>query len=48
MSRKRWLSLHHHLVLAIVLVGLLTALVPVSVAKPIQWLFSLTQTCKAR
>jgi hypothetical protein len=33
MSRRRWLSLRHHLVLAIVLVGLLTAILPVSTVK---------------
>jgi hypothetical protein len=33
MSRRRWLILHHHLVLAVVLIGLLTALIPVSTAK---------------
>ncbi len=33
MSRRRWLILCHHLVLAIVLVGLFAALVPVSVVK---------------
>ena len=33
MSRKRWLSLSHHLVLAVVLVGLLTAFIPSSMVK---------------
>jgi len=33
MRRKRWLSLSHHLVLAMVLVGLFATLVPVSVVK---------------